>query len=61
MNKAKKQRKLKGGTMDKFTVNVSEDVGKAIRKNAAERELSLSAYIGLIVESYLEEHGLLSQ
>jgi len=56
--KTVKQRKLKGEG-DRFMVTVPKDVGKAIRREAEKAELSLSAYIGLIVEDYLQEQGIL--
>jgi len=49
----KKQRKLKGSS-DRFLVTVTEEVGKEIRRRADEEGLSYSAFIGLIVEDYLE-------
>lgn len=48
-----KQRKLKGSS-DRFLVTTPEDVGKEIRQKASEANLSYSAFIGLIIEDYLE-------
>ena len=56
----KQQRKLKGSS-DRFLLTVSEEVGKEIRKNAERSNLSLSAFIGLIVEDYLEQQGWLEE
>jgi hypothetical protein len=56
MEMKKKQRKLKGSS-DRFLVTVTEEVGKEIRRRADEESLSYSAFIGLIVEDYLEREN----
>lgn len=49
-----RQRLLKGET-DRFIMTVPKEIGDQIRENAAKKKLSLSAYLGFIVEDYLNK------
>lgn len=49
-----RQRLLKGET-DRFIMTVPKEIGDQIRENAAKKKLSLSAYLGFIVEDYLKQ------
>ena len=60
MQKIVKQRSLKDKG-DRFMITVPTDVGRAIRSEAGRAGLSLSAYIGLIVEDHLEEQSILAE
>lgn len=54
-----RQRQLKGGS-DRFIITVPEEVGELIRAKALEKRLSLSAYLGLIIEEHLEKEEKIS-
>lgn len=48
----KKQQKRIGKKIDRFMINVSEDLGQRIRKEARERGMTLSNLLGNIVEKH---------
>jgi len=52
---AKKQIRLtRGGLQDRFMITVSVELGKEVRKNAEKENMSLSAYLGILIEESLE-------